>query len=114
MLGPRYTFLDPRSRARLEEGALDWLWAECERSGVPVAMLATDSLGVIGDIAQRHPELRITLDHVGGRGGNTTLKDAASMTHMPQLLAAVRDAVHRSPHLAFLERQALGHGAGRV
>ena len=33
----------------------------------------------IGRIAERHPGLRLTIDHLGGRGGNTTLKDAAAM-----------------------------------
>jgi hypothetical protein len=36
-------------------------------------MLATDSLPHIGRIAERHPGLRLTIDHLGGRGGNTTL-----------------------------------------
>jgi len=33
-------------------------------------MLATDSLPHIGRIAERHPGLRLTIDRVGGRGGN--------------------------------------------
>src|SRR3712207_7773486 len=41
--------------------------------------LATDSLQQIGQIAERHPGLRLTIDHLGGRGGNTTPKDAAAM-----------------------------------
>src|SRR5437588_291126 len=31
-------------------------------------MLATDSLTEIGRIAERHPGLRLTIDHLGGRG----------------------------------------------
>ena len=53
-------------------------------------MLATDSLPEIGRIAERHPGLRLTIDHLGGSGGNTTLKDAAAMTHMPELLALAK------------------------
>ena len=53
-------------------------------------MLATDSLAHIGRIAERYPALRVTIDHLGGRGGLTTLKDAAAMTHMPQLLALAK------------------------
>jgi predicted TIM-barrel fold metal-dependent hydrolase len=86
MLGLRYTFLSEPARRRLHEGALDWLWAEAEQAGVPIAALATDSLELLGQIAERHPGLRLTIDHLGGRGGNTTLKDAAAMTHMPALL----------------------------
>jgi predicted TIM-barrel fold metal-dependent hydrolase len=32
----------------------------------------------------------LTIDHLGGRGGLTTLKDAAAMTHMPDLLALAK------------------------
>src|SRR5262252_10235549 len=87
MLGLRYGFLQDPMRGWLADGTLDWLWAAAERAGVPIAMLATDSLPAIGRIAERHPGLRLTIDHLGGRGGNTTLKDAAAMTHMPALLA---------------------------
>lgn len=90
MLGLRYLFLGETTRTRLTDGTLDWLWAEAERAGVPIAVLATDSLREIDVIAERHPGLRITIDHLGGRGGNTTLKDAASMTHIPELLALAR------------------------
>ena len=90
MLGLRYTFLSNPERQMLESGGLDWLWAGCEAAGVPVAALATDSLATFGRIAERHPGLRITIDHLGGRGGNTTLKDAAAMVHMPDLLALAK------------------------
>jgi predicted TIM-barrel fold metal-dependent hydrolase len=90
MLGLRYMFLGEPARSRLHDGTLDWLWTEAERAGVPIAVLATDSLRDIGEIAERHAGLRLTIDHMGGRGGNTTLKDSAAMTHMPELLALSR------------------------
>jgi predicted TIM-barrel fold metal-dependent hydrolase len=90
MLGLRYGFLQEPLRGWLEDGTLDWLWAAAERASVPIAMLATDSLPAIGRIAERHPGLRLTIDHLGGKGGNTTLKDAAAMTHMPALLALAK------------------------
>ena len=77
-------------RGLTADGTIDWLWSEAEKAGVPVAMLATDSLSEIGGIAERHPGLRLTIDHLGGRGGLTTLKDAKAMTHMPQLLALAK------------------------
>jgi predicted TIM-barrel fold metal-dependent hydrolase len=86
MLGLRYTFLHDPDRQWLADGTIDWLWAEAEKADVPIAMLATDSLTALGWIAERHPGLRLTIDHLGGRGGLTTLKDAAAMTHMPALL----------------------------
>ena len=90
MLGLRYTFLHDPARTWLADAILDWLWAEAEKAGVPIAMLATDSLAHIGRIAERYPALRLTIDHLGGRGGLTTLKDAAAMTHIPQLLALAK------------------------
>ena len=90
MLGLRYTFLQQPQRGWLEDGSLAWLWDAAERAGVPIAMLATDSLAHIGRIAERHPVLRLTIDHLGGRGGNTTLKDAAAMEHIPELLKLAR------------------------
>jgi predicted TIM-barrel fold metal-dependent hydrolase len=90
MLGLRYTFLGEPMRSRLADGTLDWLWQAAERAGVPIAMLATDSLREIAGIAERHPGLRLTIDHLGGRGGLTTLKDAAAMTHIPELIALAK------------------------
>lgn len=90
MLGLRYTFLSDPARQWVEDDTLDWLWTAAEDAGVPIAALATDSLAAFGRIAERHPGLRLTIDHLGGRGGNTTLKDAEAMTHMPELLALAK------------------------
>jgi len=90
MLGLRYTFLSEPAKRWLHDGELDWLWPAAERAGVPISALATDSLALFGQIAERHPGLRLTIDHLGGRGGNTTLKDAEAMTHMPELLALAK------------------------
>jgi predicted TIM-barrel fold metal-dependent hydrolase len=90
MLGLRYGFLTDPARQWLKDGTLDWLWAAAEDAGVPIAALATDSLTELGRIAERHPGLRLTIDHLGGRGGTTTLKDAAAMTHIPELLALAK------------------------
>ena len=90
MLGLRYGFLNDPARRWLADGTLDWLWTEAEKAGVPIACLATDSLAELGRIAARHPGLRLTIDHLGGRGGTSQEKDAAAMTHIPQLLALAK------------------------
>jgi len=59
MLGLRYGFLNDPMRRWLHDGTLDWLWAEAEKAGVPIAMLATDSLTAIGRIAERPVDLAI-------------------------------------------------------
>ncbi len=90
MLDLRYTFLHDPDRQWLADGTIDWLWAEAEKADIPISLLATDSLEDLGRIAERHPGLRLTIDHLGGRGGLTTLKDAAAMTHIPRLLALAK------------------------
>lgn len=90
MLGLRYGFLNDPARRWLYDGSLDWLWAAAEKADVPIAALATDSLKEFGRIAARHPGLRLTIDHLGGRGGTSTLKDEAAMTHMPDLLGLAK------------------------
>jgi predicted TIM-barrel fold metal-dependent hydrolase len=107
MLGLRYGFLRDPERTWLADGTLDWLWAAAEQAGVPIAMLATDSLREIGGIAERHPGLKLTIDHLGGRGGNTTLKDEAAMTHMSELVAL---AMH--PNVAVKATGAPGYSSG--
>jgi predicted TIM-barrel fold metal-dependent hydrolase len=106
MLGLRYTFLHDPAREWLADGTIDWLWAEAEKASVPIAMLATDSLADIARIAERHPGLRLTIDHLGGRGGLTTLKDHAAMTHMPQLVALAK-----CPNVAVKATGAPGYSA---
>jgi len=107
MLGLRYGFLHDPARRWLADGTLDWLWAEAEKADVPIAMLATDSLKDIAKIAQRHPGLRLTIDHLGGRGGLTTLKDAEAMTHIPDLLALAK-----FPNVAVKATGAPGYSSG--
>ncbi len=106
MLGLRYLFLQDPARTWLRDGTIDWLWTEAEGAGVPIALLATDSLAEIGRIAERHPGLRLTIDHMGGRGGNTTLKDDAAMAHMPDLLKLAR-----SPNVAIKATGAPGYSS---
>lgn len=90
MLGLRYTFLHDPMKTWIADGTLDWLWADAEKAGIPIAMLATDSFPHIARIAERHPGLKLTIDHLGGRGGLTTLKDEAAMTHIPDLVKLAR------------------------
>jgi predicted TIM-barrel fold metal-dependent hydrolase len=106
MLGLRYGFLGDPARRWLHDGTIDWLWAEAEKAGVPIAALATDSLSELGRIAERHPGLRLTIDHLGGRGGTTTLKDAEAMTHIPELLTLAK-----RPNVAVKATGAPGYSA---
>ena len=87
MLGLRYGFLSDPARRWLHDGTLDWLWAEAEKAGVPIAMLATDSFPEIGRIAERHPGLRLVVDHLALV---RNAKDEAAFGDLPQLLALAK------------------------
>ena len=65
MLGLRFTFMQPHQQAWLTDGTLDWLWPAAEAAGLPVALAAGNFLPRVGDIAARHPGLRLIVDHLG-------------------------------------------------
>jgi L-fuconolactonase len=65
MLGVRLTFHRDNDRPLLTNGAADWFWPLAERLALPVMVHAPERLAVIGDIAARHPDLKIIIDHMG-------------------------------------------------
>src|SRR5215470_7401179 len=62
MLGCRFTFNQPHQRTWMTDGTIDWLWP----------------------VAERHPGLRLIIDHFGRTGGT---KDAAAFANLSGLLA---------------------------
>ena len=87
MRGLRYAFLEPHMKSWPTDGTMDWLWPAAERLGLPVALLAGDFLPLVGTIAERHPGLRLIIDHFGIVRGN---KDEAAFANMPQLVALAK------------------------
>ena len=87
MLGMRFGFLGGENQRLLHNQELDWFWSAASEYDIPISALATDSLLILKDVARKYPNLRLTIDHLGGRGGNTDLKDESSMAHMPELLS---------------------------
>jgi predicted TIM-barrel fold metal-dependent hydrolase len=65
MLGMRFTFHNEHNRHLLTDGSMDWLWTAAERSGVPLMVFVPGSLGALANIAERHPGLRLVIDHAG-------------------------------------------------
>lgn len=75
MLGLRYALIRPEQQTWHEDGTMDWLWPAAERAGLPIAMMASRFFPLIARIAERHPQLRLIIDHLGYvRGG---MDDAA-------------------------------------
>ena len=69
------------------DGTLDWLWPAAERAGLPVALAAASFLPVVGQIAERHPGLRLIVDHMGVPSAS---QGEASYRNLPQLLAVAK------------------------
>jgi L-fuconolactonase len=87
MLGLRFTFHRPLLRPLLTEGRVDWLWPQAEQAGVPIMLLALHSdLHLVDRIAERHPGLRLTIDHLG----LTTGKDEEAFREFDKLLPLAR------------------------
>jgi len=82
MLGLRFALLQPHQKTWLTDGSLDWLWPAAERAGLPVALLGPSLLQVIGQIAERHPGLKLIIDHFG--------RPDAAWSNLPDLVAAAK------------------------
>lgn len=73
MLGVRLTFHWADQRRWLHDGTVDWFWAAAEDAGLPVMVYAPGALDRMEQIARRHPNLRLVIDHfalpLGARDG---------------------------------------------
>lgn len=65
MLGFRISFRHSGTHSFLDDGTADWFWSECERHDIPVMIFAPFAVQKIGEIAERHPNLRVIVDHMG-------------------------------------------------
>ena len=92
MLGFRFYFGQPHNRTWPMDGTLDWLWPAAEEAGMPVAVLADTWLPLLGDIAARHPALKLMVDHMG------TLRGAVGDAAFPNM--AELTALARYPNVA--------------
>jgi predicted TIM-barrel fold metal-dependent hydrolase len=88
MLGLRFTFHRPSLQPLLTEGRADWVWAEAERLGIPVMLTCPHAIiDHVERIAERHPGLRLTMDHLGLLPGT---KDEEAFREFDKLLALAR------------------------
>src|SRR5262249_36046425 len=61
----RFTFHTKDQQTLLTGGAADWLWPAAEAARVPLMVHPPHALHLIDAIAARHPDLRLTIDHLG-------------------------------------------------
>lgn len=87
MMGLRWPFLLEAQQKRLYDGSLDWLWPAAEKEGLPIAMMGGLFLHKFREIAERHPDLRMLIDHCGlNRHG----QDAAAFIHLDELVTLAK------------------------
>lgn len=67
MVGVRFTVLPPEERWFADDVLLEPFWAEAEELGIPVAIYAPEGAAMLGRIAERHPGLRLIVDHLALR-----------------------------------------------
>jgi predicted TIM-barrel fold metal-dependent hydrolase len=82
MLGLRFALLQPYQQTWLTDGTLDWLWPAAERASMPVALLGGNLLPAVAQIAQRHPGLKLIVDHFA--------RPDKSWSNLPELVATAR------------------------
>ncbi|HSE95881.1 MAG TPA: amidohydrolase family protein [Methylomirabilota bacterium] len=87
MLGLRFTFHTDLQRPWLTDGTAEWLWPIAERAGVPVMIFPPGSLTAVDRIAERHPGLRLVIDHLAI---GTGVKGEAAFQELPVLCGLAR------------------------
>lgn len=85
--GLRYALVRPDQRTWHEDGTMDWIWPAAEQAGIPVAMMASRFFPLLAQIAERHPRLRLIVDHLGYVSGQ---KDDAAFGKNDELCALAR------------------------
>ena len=87
MLGLRFYTNERHPQSWFTDGTLDWLWPAAERARVPVALGAAMFLPTVGQIAERHPGLKLIVDHMGVPRAS---KGEAAYRFQPELLALAK------------------------
>jgi predicted TIM-barrel fold metal-dependent hydrolase len=87
MLGLRFALVQPVQQEWVRDGRLAWLWPAAERAGIPIAMMAGRFLPEFRAIAERHPDLKLIVDHLGLVRHAT---DEAAFANLDALLALAK------------------------
>ena len=87
MLGLRFAFIRPETQSWPHDGTIDWMWPAAEKAGIPVALLCGEFLPLIGQKAERHPQLKLIVDHMATVRGK---KGDEAFGNMTELLALAK------------------------
>lgn len=65
MVGVRLAFRREPHATYLADGTVDWFWPEAAAAGLQVMVYAPGRIDQIAEVARRHPDLRVIVDHMG-------------------------------------------------
>lgn len=82
VLGARTMFIR-RAKDWLTDGTADWFWPVAAKLGMPVMVYAPLQYEAVAAVAQRHPDLRLTVCHFGI---DVHLRDDQALPHVDGLL----------------------------
>lgn len=91
MVGLRWSLTRPWQSTWHADGTMDWLWPAAEKAGTPVATMAWHFLPRFGQIAERHPGLKLIIDHFGlvraakGADAFATLDELLPLARFPNI-----------------------------
>jgi predicted TIM-barrel fold metal-dependent hydrolase len=80
MLGVRLTFHHDYDESWIRDGTADWFWPVAEKMNIPVMMNAPSIHKDVAEVAERHPNLRLILDHMGRQKGMKDEKLGAGLS----------------------------------
>lgn len=86
MLGARLNFRRAAIR-QLRDGSVDWIFRQAEADGLPLMLFVNEDFAAVGLLAERHPGLRLVLDHMGAP---VEQRGAAAFEHLGDLLRLAR------------------------
>ena len=95
MLGIRMAFNAGKTQQWLMDGSADWFWDAAERYQVPVMAFAPASVPKLSEIAERHPGLRMIIDHMGlssalrGKSLEPAVINTISLARLPNVAVKV-------------------------
>jgi predicted TIM-barrel fold metal-dependent hydrolase len=91
MVGFRFTFNEPDQKAWWTDGSLDWFWKAAEKENLRIGLMATGpNIIAFGKIAERHPGLKMHIDHIGRGGGRADKQDEAAYGNLDEMLALAK------------------------
>lgn len=87
MFGIRVAFRREPYASWLIDGTTDWLWGAAEDLGIPIMAYLPGRLPLLGEIARRHPRLRLAFDHMSI---HPTSRGLAQAQELEDLLSLAR------------------------